>query len=171
MKLLHIATLAAACGLTLAAGSAAAATDSTTFGVKIVITESCDIHSTTATDVDFLSHPRSTGDHTATGNLVVNCSLNTPYTIALGNGLQPSSATVSDTNRRMISGAGNYVPYGLYRDSGATLLWGSTTGTDTLAGTGTNAAVNVPVYGKVLTASTNVPAGTYTDTVSAVITY
>lgn len=147
-----------------------AATDTASFQVKIVITESCDIHTVAATELDFGTHARSTGNWDAASNLTVNCSVGTPYTIAMNNGVNFSSTTVSDTNRRMISG-GNYVPYGLYRDGGRSLLWGSTTGSNTVGGNGTGAAVLVPVYGRVLAASTNVPAGTYLDTVVATITY
>lgn len=168
---MHLLTKTLLASALLAATSQAfAATDTTSFQVKIVITESCDIHTVAASDMDFSSHARSTGPWDATSNLTVNCSSGTPYTIAMNNGLNPSGATVSATNRRMVNGA-NFVPYGLYRDSGRTLLWGNTTGTDTLAGTGTNAAVLVPVYGRVLAASTNVAAGTYLDTVTATITY
>ncbi|HEY0200769.1 MAG TPA: spore coat U domain-containing protein, partial [Burkholderiaceae bacterium] len=152
------------------AAGAYAATDSTTFKVKITITESCDIHTTAATDVDFGSHARSTGLWDAAGNLVVNCSQGTPYNIGLNEGLNSTAVTASATNRRMALG-GNYVPYGLYRDSGRTQFWGNVIGTDALTGTGTAANVNVPVYGRVPSASTNVPAGTYVDTVTATITY
>ena len=147
-----------------------AAVDTTTFQVQIIITESCDIHTTAATDVDFSSHARSTGQWDAAGNLVVNCSTGTPYTIGLSNGTNPSSPTVSATNRQMTNGS-NVVPYGLYQDGGRTQLWGSTIATDTFGGTGTGVNVDVPVYGRVLAASTNVPAGTYLDTVTATITY
>lgn len=147
-----------------------AATDSTTFQVKITITETCDIHTTTATEVNFGSHARSTGLWDAAGNLVVNCSLGTPYAIALNAGLNSTGATATATNRQMVL-SGNFVPYGLYRDAGRTLFWGAVSGTDTLSGTGTAANVNTPVYGRVPAASTNVPAGTYVDTVTATITY
>ena len=153
-----------------AALGAHAATDTTTFLVQIVITESCDIHTTAATDVDFGTHARSAGVWDAAGNLVVNFSKDTPYTISLNEGLNSTSVTASATNRQMKLGA-NVVPYGLYRDTGRTLFWGNVVGTNTLAGVGTAANVNVPVFGRVPLASTNVPAGTYVDTVTATITY
>lgn len=162
--------IAAALFATVFAGAAGAATDTTTFNVKIVITESCDIHTAAATDVDFGSHARSAGQWDATGSLVVNCSQGTPYTIALNAGSNSSSATASATNRRMTDGT-NFVPYGLYRDAARSEFWGDVVGTDVLSGTGTAASVNVPVYGRVLAASTNVPAGTYSDVVTATITY
>jgi spore coat protein U-like protein len=41
------------------------------------------------------------------------------------------------------------ITYGLYRDAACSLPWGSTIGTNTVAGTGTGVAVGVPVYGQV----------------------
>jgi spore coat protein U-like protein len=168
MRLLNKAALATA--LLVAAGQAVAATDTASFQVKIVITESCDIHTVAATELDFGTRARSTGNWDSASALTVNCSTGTPYTIAMGNGLNPSAVAVSATNRRMANG-GNFVPYGLFRDIGRSTLWGSTTGSDTLAGTGTGVNVTVPVYGRVPAASTNVPAGTYLDVVVATITY
>jgi spore coat protein U-like protein len=61
------------------------------------------------------------------------------------------------------------VPYELYQVAGGTTFWGNTPGTDTVAGTGTGSAVPLSVHGKLT--STNFPAGTYEDTVTATVTY
>lgn len=98
-------------------------------------------------------------------NVSVTCSGTLPYRISLGNGLYGTSATT----RKMGSGA-NRITYSLYRDAARTLNWGSTLGTDTLSGTGTGAAVSVPIYGRVPAQALPVP-GTYTDTVTMTITY
>jgi spore coat protein U-like protein len=170
MNLFKTSLIASALLATGIAGNALAATDTTTFQVRLVITESCDIRTVAATDVDFLSRVRSAGAPVdAQGTLVVNCSAGTPYTIGLNAGGNSTAATATATNRRMASGAGNFVPYGLYRDAGRTLFWGDVIGTNTLAGTGSAANQSIPVYGRV--PSTNAPAGTYADTVTATITY
>lgn len=162
-----IATALVAAG---ASSSAHAATDTTTFQVRIVISEACDIQTVGATDVDFSSRVRSTGAPVdAQGALTVNCSNGTPYTIGLNAGGSSTSATAAADNRRMLGGAGNFVPYGLYRDAGRTLFWGDLIGTNTLAGTGNASNQSIPVYGRV--PSTNAPAGSYADTVTATITY
>jgi spore coat protein U-like protein len=151
-------------------GTALAATDTVQFQVRLVITESCDIQTVAATDMDFLTHARSEhGPVDAEGSLVVNCSAGTPYTIGLDAGANSTTATASADNRRMISDNGDFLPYGLYRDAGRTLFWGDVIGADTLAGTGSGSAESIPVYGRVL--SINAPAGTYADTVTATITY
>ena len=87
MRLIKTSLLALVIAAAGTALPAQAATDTTTFNVKIVITESCDIHTTAATDVDFGTHARSTtAQQTATGTLTVNCTDGTPYNIGLDNG-------------------------------------------------------------------------------------
>lgn len=161
--------------LALTAGVAAhAASDTTEFKVRITITESCDISTVAATDVDFLTHARSSAASSidAQGNLAVTCTKDTPYAIALDMGQNSAGSVASATNRRMVL-TGNYVPYGLYRDASRTQLWGNVAGTggDTLTGTGTAALQSIPVYGRVLADAINVPAGVYLDTVRATISY
>ncbi|UNK56751.1 spore coat U domain-containing protein [Pseudoxanthomonas daejeonensis] len=163
-----IATALVAAGF---AGTANAATATGNFQAKIVITESCTFSTAGASDVDFLSKARSSaGDVDATGTLVVTCTSGTPYTIALNAGSY-GGATVTTRRMHNGTGVGVSVPYTLYRNTGRTQNWGNTAGTDTVAGTGNGNAQNVSVYGRVLSADTNVPAGTYADTITATINY
>lgn len=161
-----IATALVAAGF---AGTANAATATSNFQAKIVITESCAFSTTGASDVDFGTKARSAGgNEDDNGTLVVNCTTGTPYNIGLSAGAY-TGATV--TTRRMSFGA-NSIPYSLYRDAARTLNWGNTVGTDTLTGTGNGANQTVTVFGRVAGgANVNVPAGTYVDTITATITY
>ncbi len=151
------------------AASANAATDTKSFNVTLTITSTCDIHTAAATDVAFGSQVSTATNIDAAGNLVVNCTPSTAYTIALDNGQNG----VDVNTRKMKDGAGALVPYQLYKATarGASDVWGSTTGAggNVLAGSGTGANVNVPVYGRV--ASANFPAASYTDQVTATVTY
>jgi spore coat protein U-like protein len=166
-------------GLVAAAVSGAfasvqAATDTTTFLVRIVITESCTISTTAPTNVDFASQARATAAVAlaATGTLNVNCSAGTPYNIGLNGGTNTSGtigAPVAGQRRMRLGATTNYVPYELYQNTGATTFWGNTIGTSTLAGTGTGSNQALSVYGRVT--SVNFPAGTYEDTVTATVTY
>lgn len=160
-----------ACALSLAmTGGAHAAEDTATFKVQIVIQESCTISATAPTDIDFLSHTRSTGAPvTATGTLTVNCSAGTPYSIGLSGGAHSmaDATTPSAGDRRMSSGS-DFVPYDLFRDGSFSNFWGNT-GSDMQTGTGTAANQAFTVHGRV--ASTDFPAGTYTDTVTARVVY
>jgi spore coat protein U-like protein len=159
MSFRNLSLIAAALVVAGAAGTASAATDTKNFNVTMTITGACDIHTGTATNVDFGSTAAGGSDKTATGNLIVNCSNGASYAITLNNGNNYSAG------RRMKSGA-NYIPYDLYSDAGFTTAWAS------VSGTGNGLDQNIPVYGKVLAASyaSSVP-GNYTDTVTATVTY
>lgn len=162
------ARILAALVATLMAGTAFAATDTTTFNVKIVITSSCDIHTVAATNVDFGSQPSTATNIDNQGALNLSCTPGTAYTVALDNGQNGT-----DVNSRKMANGTDLVPYQLYRVAarGAGDVWGSTTGAggNVLAGSGTGSTVSIPVYGRV--PSANFPAGTYNDIVTATVTY
>jgi len=151
------------------------AQDTDTFQVRVTVTESCSFStSTAATDVDFGTVPRSTDPADATGSLVVDCTPGTPFEIGLNNGLNPATgatARATATNRRMTDGEGNYIPYGLWYDAGHTNPWGVAELGQAYSGTGTGEGQTIPIYGKVPAAATNVPQGTYSDTVTATLTF
>jgi len=143
-----------------------AQTATTTFDVTITIQSSCSIDTPAATDVDFSTVASTATDVTATGQLNVNCTPGTAYTVALNEGSNAGAGGIAERN--MANGA-NLVGYQLYSDASLSQVWGETTGTDTVAGTGTGAVQALSVYGEV--PSANSPAGTYTDTVTATVTF
>ncbi len=164
----HFTAAALAVAAASLVATAQAATTTTTFHATITITESCSF-SATSDDVAFGSVARSSTKN-ATGNLYVTCSTGTPYAIALDNGSN-GTGNITATSRLMKNGTLS-VPYGLYADNGYANLWGDgTNSTVTKSGTGTATQQTIPVYGQVTTAATNVAAGTYTDIVTATLTY
>ena len=155
-----IGTLA---GLAAVAGPAAAQTTATTtFQVTATVLKLCSV---TATNLAFGDYtPTAASDQTST--LTVLCTTNTPYTIALNLG-----TATSPTTRTMTSaGASTTLNYLLYRDSTRTSIWGETTSTDTLAGTGSGTNQAITVYGRV-PANQRPQPGAYTDTVTVTLTY
>lgn len=94
----------------------------------------------------------------------LTCTGRTAWQLGIGNGLNASGNV-----RRMRSAAGLFVPYELYRDSGRSQRWGTTLGSDTVAGTGTGAAQSQTVYGRV--APQTATPGSYSDTVVVTVTY
>jgi spore coat protein U-like protein len=105
---------------------------------------------------------------TATAAVNVVCTNTTTYNVGLDKGANGASVTA----RQMKSGT-NLLNYSLFRDSAQTLNWGTTVGTDTLAGTGNGNVVTpqqLTVYGQVPANQFVVP-GAYTDTITATITY
>jgi spore coat protein U-like protein len=103
----------------------------------------------------------------ATTTLSVTCTNGSAYTVALDLGTG-SGATVSA--RKMTYNTTNTLNYGLYQDSGHATIWGNTTGTNTEAGTGTGSLQTLTVYGSIPASQFVVP-GSYSDTVTATITF
>lgn len=153
-----------AAGLCVAGGMASAASASTAtanLSVTATIPAACSISTAV---VGFGSYTGAQID--ANGTVTANCVNGTTYNIGLGAGLGAGATTSA---RKLTSGA-NTLAYTLYSDSGRTTNWGSTVGTDTLAGTGTGGNQAYPVYGRIA-AGLTAAAGSYTDTVVATITF
>ena len=72
------------------------------------------------------------------------------------------------TNRLLTGTGGVQLSYALFSDSGRTINWGLTS--NTVAGTGSVVAHAITIYGK-MAAGKYVTPGTYTDTITATITY
>ena len=143
------------------------AADTTNFNVEIIILKACNVDALAATDVDFGSVASTAVNTDSAGALNVSCTPLTPYNISLNNGQNGASVT----DRHMKDAGTNLVPYQLYRAAarGVGDVWGATVGTDTYSGTDNGLVQNVPVYGRVPSAS--FPAGSYNDVVMATIIY
>lgn len=140
------------------------ATTTTTMGVSLTINAGCTV-SATAMAFGSAQVLGSNIDVTATVSPI--CTNTTPYTVSLDAG-GGAGATVAA--RRMTGPASATVTYSLYRDAARTLVWGTTAGTDTVAGTGNGAAQPLTVYGRVPAQTSSAP-GAYTDVVTATVTY
>jgi spore coat protein U-like protein len=102
-----------------------------------------------------------------TGKVAVTCTKGTTAaTITLDQGLYPNGGSAALPQRQMANG-GNRLSYALFRDAARTNVW-STTGVSPLGTTGLEEQFDV--YGTVA-AGQNVPTGTYTDTVQAIINF
>ncbi|MFJ3056211.1 spore coat U domain-containing protein [Herbaspirillum sp. NPDC087042] len=101
------------------------------------------------------------------GSITVLCTNGTTYNVGLDAGTG-SGSTV--TSRKMTAVGGGTLNYALYRDSGYTNNWGTTIGTDTMAGTGSGLTQTLTVYGQIPAAQTPL-AGAYSDTVTVTLTY
>jgi len=106
-------------------------------------------------------------DRTAVFSLT--CVNRSPFQIGLDNGTHADGAG----NRRMrVGSSGALLPYELYRDPARTQRWGNVLNTSTASGTGTGAAQNLTIYGRVPPApGTATPPGSYSDTITVTITY
>lgn len=133
------------------------------FNVTATVSKSCTVSATTldfGTPAGFL-----TANVDGTSTITTQCSNGTAYQIGLDVGQHATGTT-----RRMTGGSSEFVTYELYRDTGRTLRWGNTVGTDTVTATGNGSGLNTTVYGRVAPQATPSPS-TYTDTITVSVTY
>ncbi|NII09425.1 spore coat protein U domain-containing protein [Oleiagrimonas sp. C23AA] len=147
-------------------GAVYAATSSTTFTVNATVQSNCTI---SATNVDFGIYDPNAGSPSDTSStLSVLCTNGTPYTVALDAG---SNAGSTVANRHMVSENGDQLTYDLYTDASHTSLWGDgNSGTDTVSASGSGGSQAITVYAEIPNGQT-VPAGSYSDSVTATLNY
>ena len=164
-KLYALALAIAALGGVTHMPAALAATSITDeFLVTITITSTCSF-STAVADMSFGSHMSTATNVPATSDFAVTCTPGTPYKIELNDG-----AHFSGTRRMADDVTGTlFVPYGLYKDSAHSESWSTIAASEELSGSGTGAPQALTIYG--LVPSANYNAGSYTDTVTATITF
>ena len=165
---LSLSAIAAALLFVAALPNARAATSTATFQVSLTVQPTC---AAIASALNF----GSTGALTAAVNgqttLSVTCTNTTAYSVALDGG-NVSGSTVTS---RLMAGttAGNTsttVGFQLYQDAAHNSVWGNTTGTNTVSGTGNGAAQSITVYGSVPIQTTPQP-DTYQTLVTATVTF
>jgi spore coat protein U-like protein len=141
---------------------------STTFNVTAQVNATCVINLAGA--LTFPAYAPNQGAQASSSTISVNCTNTTPFNIGLNAGTG-SGATVN--NRIMTSGT-NTLNYSLYQDSGHSLVWGNTVGTNTVSGTGGGlgggSAITRTVYGQI-PSQPGTPPGNYADTITVTVTY
>ncbi|MBN2689473.1 MAG: spore coat protein U domain-containing protein [Gammaproteobacteria bacterium] len=143
--------------------SAYGATATDTFQVTATIPAACVI---TANDLAFGTYnPTTTSTQNSTVD--VTCTNTTPWAISLSTG-----GSGSYSPRQMTGGvSADTLNYNLYTDATFTTIWGDGTGgTTTVTGTGTGAAQSNTVYGQLPSGQYKTP-DSYTDTITATVTY
>jgi spore coat protein U-like protein len=135
-------------------------TGAMTIGVSVG--NSCSV---TAGALAFGTYDASNGTN-AYSDITVLCTVGTAYNVGLNAGTA-SGATVA--TRKLSSGASR-LNYTLYSNTGRTVVWGNTIGSDTVGATYTLNQQPHRVYGRIPPGQT-VIAGTYNDTITVTITY
>ena len=143
---------------------AATATDPMVVSASIV--NSCTI---VTADLAFGTYdPFSVPNLDVDTTVTITCTSGVIVPVDLSNG---SNFGVGPT-RRMLSGVANYMNYQIYTDAARTSIWGSgITGGSTVTRTGTGAADPITAYGRIPAGQTSLPAGAYSDTVTATVTF
>ena len=150
--------------LVLAPSAAFAGSDTDSFQVTATVLASCDV---TASNLTFGNYNPVTASHLdAATTLSVTCTNGTAYNV----GLSLGSGTGASTTTRYMKQGSDQLGYALYRNAGRTQLWGTNTGTDTLAGTGTGSAATIDVFGRVPMQQA-APAGGYSDTIVVTVSW
>ncbi|MEO6982724.1 MAG: spore coat U domain-containing protein [Edaphobacter sp.] len=138
-------------------------TVTSTFSVKATVQAACTLSAST---LAFGVYSGSLIN--STSSISVTCTNTTTYNVGLSAG-NASGATV--TNRSMTGPGSALLGYKLFSNSGHTINWGNTVGTDTVAATGTGIVQSLTVYGQIPAAQTSAPVGSYADIIVATITY
>jgi spore coat protein U-like protein len=103
----------------------------------------------------------------STSTITLTCTNTTSYNVGLSAGVATGAAV---TNRSMTGPASALLGYKLFSNSGRTLNWGNTVGSDTVTATGNGTAQPLTVYGQIPAGQFPRP-GSYADTITATITY
>lgn len=133
--------------------------------VTLVVSQDCRIN---APNVNFGSVALASQFQPVAQAVLVDCTKNSSYNVSFSNGNGGSARPW----RTMSDGAGNSLQYNIYRTDGTT-IWDQTNPmASATLGTGSTTPGQVQSYvAKVNTAQTTPPAGSYSDTVSVVITF
>jgi spore coat protein U-like protein len=161
-RFFRLLILLAVPGLLLGAAPARAQTATTTFSVTANANANCLISGNTLAFGAFTGIAAA-----ATATLSVTCTNTTGYNIGLNAGTGTGATVI---NRLLTGPSSATLAYALFQDSGHLLNWGQTVGTDTVSGTGNGSAQTLTIYGLVLASQFPAP-GSYSDTVTATITY
>jgi len=129
--------------------------------VSVVVSNNCTITTAAVTFAGYDPLSATAADSTG-GSVTITCTQGATTTIGLNFGTNTPAGPASMAN-------GTYLlPYALYSDSGRSTLWGGATITPAAAPS--KAPRTIPVYGRI-PAGTDVPSGTYTDTVLATVNF
>jgi spore coat protein U-like protein len=112
--------------------------------------------------IDFGSQPGLFTRADAAGSVVLTCPVSRAWTLKFDGGRNASAGA-----RRMRSSAGVFVPYRIYRDANRSNLIAID---GTIAGTGTGALQQTPIYGRV-EPPTPPPVGSYQDFIVATLSF
>lgn len=165
-KTLLASALLALGGFAVSAGAATTQTGPS-FDVKLKVANTCDVGAMTAEDLDFGTHDINDTTVTRTTTLKLKCTNGNIFKIGFNEGAHPGTA--SDTNtRRMTDGSNHFIAYDLLQSAGGA-HWGNNPA-DSQQFTGTGNEETYTVYGQA-TLTGSEPAGDYSDTVVASVTF
>lgn len=154
----------------LVGGTSLAGTANSDLTVTATIANNCTIATTTlafGTYDPITTHKAANLD--GTGAVTVTCTNGASVGITLGQGANADAGSTDAAPLRRMKSGSNYLSYSLFSDSNRSVVWGNTSETD-VSDTGTGVESAHTVYGRIAL-DQNVPAGSYSDTVVATVTF
>ena len=183
MKTVKTMTAVAAIATLFASGFASAVEKEYKFNVKTEIEPACMVMAgesgfLNGSDIDFgkqnlpdllLSQTThlDADNQSASMGLVVACNKGLNYTIAL----TPSNDSPDGKGVMQQEGGDATIKYSLYQDAARSKAWGNGTNSVTFAGKGFANIDKHKVFARVLTQDLDVPAGNYSDVVTATLSF
>lgn len=170
LKTTLLALALAAAGFVGGPASAGVATGQ--FTVSLTIEATCQVATSGSSNIALGSVDAGQVPATSNGTFTVSCSSGTPYNV----GLLPSGGASDGTGD--LSGPGGTIAYALFQNAATTTPWGNTATSSSVgngeagtgSGMGAGGAETFTAYAKT-TGSTDVPPGTYTDTVTVNVNF
>ncbi len=149
--------------------AADAGTATSNLNVTATVSSTCSI---TAGTLAFGAYNPVTGTQVdGTATLSVSCTKGATATVTLGQGANAGTGSTDAVPVRRMKDAGtDFLGYSLFSDTGRSTTWGNTAGTGESYTSTSSAASPLTVYGRI-TAAQDIPAGSYSDTVVATITF
>lgn len=161
-------TLISAAALITGGAAVAQAQEAANLDVSTTVVASCTIGTTALAFGDY--DPISPSDLGGTGTVTVTCTQDAPVAITLGQGATPGGTSTDAAPERRLTDGINFLTYSLFSDVGQTAVW-TNEATGDVETTGTGAAEDHTVHGRVDGGQSSAPAGAYTDTVVATVTF
>jgi spore coat protein U-like protein len=146
-------------------GTLPQSTNTVSFSASVTYVAACSTF--TVPNLTFPAQNQLTSTVNGKTTFSVQCSSGTPYKISLNAGTATGATTAT---RRMTGPGGNTILYMLSKNSFGGPNWGNVAGVDTNDGTGSGVAQSYTIFGQVPIQVTP-PLGTYTDTITATLTY
>jgi spore coat protein U-like protein len=134
-----------------------------TFTVSAHVITACSINA--GQTLDFGNYTGAATPVQKSTTISVNCTNGGTYVIGLDGGIGGTDS------QRLLAGPNSAtLKYNLYQDSSYKTVWGNTTSTEPPSRSGTGSAETITVYGQ-LDGLQPVTVGSYSDTITATITY
>jgi spore coat protein U-like protein len=136
--------------------------------VTAIVTATCKVGASALAFGAVTSAAIAAGNIDAVGNVSVNCTSGSNYTVSLDAG---TGAGATLASHKMSAADGALLSYAIYTTAGKTTLWGDgTSGTVMVAGTGNGSAQPIPAYGRIF-AGQIATAASFADVVNVTVRY